>query len=131
MRRAGRSDVDTLLQEARGLELLASEAEIPVERVQEYWAISADLVTLVMDIEAYLDAHPQATYEDTEMVDLRRRLRNVASRLSELTPHQSGSLHGWTKRRPAGARSRRKGSSSVGVRRLRKARGKPPSRLPI
>lgn len=85
MRRAGRSDVESLLQEARGIELLASEVEVPTERVQEYWIASADLITLVGDIERYGQEQPDAAATDPEMIELRRRLRDVAARLSELS----------------------------------------------
>lgn len=85
MPRTGRSDVEALLQEAKGMEMLATEAEVPTDRVQEYWNVSADLISLVLDIEGYLEQRPEATYAEPEMVNLRRRLRTIAARLSELT----------------------------------------------
>lgn len=67
------------------MEMLATEAEVPTDRVQEYWNVSADLISLVLDIEGYLEQRPEATYAEPEMVNLRRRLRTIAARLSELT----------------------------------------------
>lgn len=67
------------------MELLATEAEVPTERVQDYWNVSADLISLVLDIEGYLGSRPDATDAEAEMVDFRRRLRAIAVRLAELT----------------------------------------------
>jgi hypothetical protein len=73
------------MEEARSLELLADEAEIAPDRTQDYWALAADLITLVTDIEEFQAASPQASYEDPAMLALRRRLREISSRLMELT----------------------------------------------
>jgi hypothetical protein len=73
-----------LLQEARAMELLADEIDIPFERVQEYWALSADLITLVADIEQLQSAEPRLSYEDPRLFELRHRLRQVAARLGAL-----------------------------------------------
>jgi hypothetical protein len=80
-----RSDIDSLAQEARALELLADEAEVPPERLQQYWDVSADLIGLVTDIEELRAQTPSAGYEDPEMLALRRRVREIASSLAELS----------------------------------------------
>lgn len=79
-----RSDIAVLLQEARAMELLANEADVPFERMQDYWTLSADLITLVGDIEAYQIEQPNATYEDPTMFTLKHRLRDIASRLGAM-----------------------------------------------
>lgn len=79
-----RSDVAALVQEARAIELVTSEADVPVERIQAYWALSADLIALVTDIEEFQQEQPNATYEDPTMFALKHRLRGITSRLSEL-----------------------------------------------
>jgi hypothetical protein len=82
--RARKSDIDVLLEEARAIELLASET-IPIpERTQEYWQASSDLLALVLDIEQYQSQHPDAAYDDPELFLLKQRLRSVASRLTDL-----------------------------------------------
>jgi hypothetical protein len=83
--RSTRSDVTTLKQEARAMELLADEADYPPERLQDYWAISAELITLVAEVDAFAGENPNADFTDPRMLDLRRRLRTIASRLAELT----------------------------------------------
>ncbi|GAC1471356.1 MAG: hypothetical protein PVSMB7_23040 [Chloroflexota bacterium] len=66
------------------MELLANEADVPIDRMQDYWTLSADLITLVTDIEAYQIEHPDAGYDDPVMFTLKHRLRNVASRLGTM-----------------------------------------------
>ena len=85
MPRSARPDVQLLLQEVRALEMLAEEAEVPATRLQDYWSLSADLITLVTDIEQFGGANPDAEYDDPAMLALRRRVREVASRLAELS----------------------------------------------
>jgi hypothetical protein len=84
MPRRVRSDIETLLQEARAMEMLANEADVPIESMHEYWSLSADLITLVTDIEEYQGEHPFAEYDDPNVFTLKHRLRNVASRLGEM-----------------------------------------------
>jgi hypothetical protein len=84
MRRQTRSEVRALLDEARAMELLAAEAEVSPDRLQEYWSVSANLLTLVLDIEELEVSRPGASEADPEMQALRRRLRGVAARLAEL-----------------------------------------------
>ena len=81
MPRATRTEADLLRQEARALELLAEEVEVPPERMQAYWDVSADLLNLVADIEEYhaRAGHPEP--DDPELLALRRRARQIASRL--------------------------------------------------
>lgn len=85
MPRQVRSDVQLLLEEVRALEMLADDADVPAPRLQEYWGISADLITLAADIEEFQTTHPESSYDDPEMLSLKRRLRDIASRLSVLT----------------------------------------------
>lgn len=84
VRRSARSDVGTLLQEARALELLADESDVPPDALPAYWEIAADLITLVGDIEAFSAANPNAGYDQPELLQLRRRLRAVGARLVAL-----------------------------------------------
>ena len=84
MPRSSRSEIAVLLQEARGLELLASEVDVPPDRLQDYWDLSSDLITLVTDIEEYERAAPDAGYEDPNLLDLKRRVRALAGRLNSL-----------------------------------------------
>jgi predicted nucleotidyltransferase len=85
MPRAHRSDIDTLVQEVRAVEMLANEAEVEPTKLQDYWAIAADLITLSADIEAYQRASPHASYEDPALLELRRRLRQITSRLADVS----------------------------------------------
>jgi hypothetical protein len=77
--------VQLLLQEVRAIELLAEEAEIPPTRLQDYWQLSADLITLATDIDQFGGEHPDAEYDDPSVLALRRRVRDLASRLAELS----------------------------------------------
>lgn len=86
MPRAARSEVNLLKQEAQGLELVASDAAIEPHRLQEYWALSMDLVALVLDIDAFAQASPDAQESDPEVIALRHRLRAIATRLADLDP---------------------------------------------
>lgn len=85
MRRSARSEVQIILQEARALELLADEAEVPATRLQDYWSLAADLITLVADIEELDASRPDVDYDDPELLALRRRVRDIGSRLSALS----------------------------------------------
>lgn len=85
MPRSSRSDVTQLVQEARAIELLASEADVPPERLQDYWSLSTELIALVTDIEAFQIEHPSASNDDPTMFTLRHRLRQIVSRLAELS----------------------------------------------
>jgi hypothetical protein len=82
--RPARSEAQVLLQEARAIEMLADETEVSPDRLQDYWALAADLITLVTDIEQHAEEHPNADFEDPEILALRRRLREIASRLAEI-----------------------------------------------
>jgi hypothetical protein len=84
MPRLSRSDAAMLLQEARAMELLANEVEVTFERMQDYWTLAADLITLVADIEQLQVEHPDVTYEDPQLFSLKQRLRGIASRLGSL-----------------------------------------------
>jgi hypothetical protein len=82
--RRARSDIALLLQEVHAIELLASEAEISPDRLQAYWDLSADLISLVTDVEEYEREHPEASYEDPTMFTFKHRLRTITSRLAEI-----------------------------------------------
>lgn len=82
---AARSEVRLLKQEAEGLELLATEAEVEPHQLQAYWDLSLDLVALVLDIDAFAVASPHAAESDPQVIALRHRLRDIASRLAEIT----------------------------------------------
>ncbi len=84
MPRPVRTDLTSLMQEVRAMELLADEIEVAPSELQSYWDVSADLITLATDVEEYGVYNPGADYEDHEMVEFRRRLRRIAARLGEL-----------------------------------------------
>lgn len=85
MRRQGKSEVALLLQEARAVELLANEAEIDPAKLQQYWQLSTDLITLVVDIEQLQQSRPDVGYDEPELLALRRRLRDITSGLAEMS----------------------------------------------
>lgn len=85
MPRPPRSETTALLEEARAIELLASQAEVPVDRLQEYWSVSAELLTIVLDVEELQASNGGDSEGDPVVQDLRRRLRAVAARLTELS----------------------------------------------
>jgi hypothetical protein len=86
LRRSTRTDLSILLEEARSLEVLAEATDVTPERLQDYWATSAELITTVIEIESLAEAEPVLTDDDARVVDLRHRLRLIASRLIELSP---------------------------------------------
>jgi glutamate 5-kinase len=73
-----------LLQEARALELLANETDLAAAHLQEYWQLAADLLVLVSDIEALEQTAPSAPEDAPQLLALRRRLREISSRLAAL-----------------------------------------------
>ncbi len=79
-----RSDIAALLQEARAIEMLANEADVPPQRLQEYWDLATDLMVLVTDIEEQQQVNPNTGYDDPLMFTLKQRLRKIISRLAEL-----------------------------------------------
>lgn len=85
MPRPHRSDVDSLAQEARAVEMLANETDVEPTKMQEYWAIAADLITLTADIDALRASSPLAAYDDPQLLELRRRLRQITSRLADVS----------------------------------------------
>lgn len=85
MPRSTRSEADALLDEAHALELLADDTEVPPERIEEYWRLSTELIGLILDIEQYRQQHPLDPPDEEEVLNLRRRLREVAAGLSELS----------------------------------------------
>lgn len=92
MGRSGRSDVSLLLQEAAGIELLASEADVSPRHLEDYWALSADLIALVTALEEFAAENPNAGADSAEMVTFRQQLRAISSRLHEVTQEQSPSF---------------------------------------
>lgn len=71
------------------MELLANEIEVPPERLQEYWNVSAELINLVSDIELFGEENPHAEPDDVRVKQLRRRVRIIASHLTSL-PEDDG-----------------------------------------
>jgi len=84
MPRQTRTDIGNLLQEARAMELLANEVDVPFDRLQDYWNLAADLITLVADIEQLQLERPDISYEEPELFALKHRLRDIASQLGAL-----------------------------------------------
>lgn len=84
MSRPTRTDIGTLLQEARAMEMLANEVDVSLERMQDYWSLAADLITLVADIEMLQAEDPAISYEDPRMFALKYRLRDISSRVGSL-----------------------------------------------
>ncbi len=85
MPRSARSEAHFLQQEVRAIELLASETEVPASEMEEYWAMSIDLVKLATDVEQYVAGVPRADENDLELLALRHRLRAITARLGALT----------------------------------------------
>lgn len=85
MPRSARSEAHFLQQEVRSIELLASETDVPASEMDEYWALSIDLVTLATDVEQYVASVPRADENDPELLSLRHRLRAITARLGALT----------------------------------------------
>ncbi len=84
MTRGARTEAGLLLQEARALELYASEIEVTIPDMQDYWSASTELVALAVDIDAFAAERPSAPADDPEMFALRRSLRTLAARFSQL-----------------------------------------------
>lgn len=85
MPRSARSEAYFLQQEVRAIELLASETEVPASEMDEYWALSIDLVKLATDVEQYVADAPGADENDPELLALRHRIRAITARLGALT----------------------------------------------
>jgi hypothetical protein len=90
MPRSTRSASSVLMQDARAIELLASEISVAPERLPEYWDLSLELVGLVTDIEEVFGRVEQPDDEDPEILALRRRLRSIAARLTEMDEQDLG-----------------------------------------
>jgi len=84
MPRASKSAAEVLSQEARAMELLANEIEVPPERLQEYWDVSSELINLVSDIQVFGEMNPDAQPDDIDVKELRRRIRFIAAHLTSL-----------------------------------------------
>lgn len=84
MPRASRSDIAALLREAHAIETLATDTDVGPQLLEDYWRLSADLIVLVSDIEAYEASEPQANYDDPSVFTFKQRLRAITSRLAEL-----------------------------------------------
>jgi hypothetical protein len=82
--KAYKSELEALLREVRALETLAEEADIEGNRLEDYWDVSAELITLVTDIELQAAELP-ADLDDDDLVELQRRVRHVASCLAEIS----------------------------------------------
>jgi hypothetical protein len=79
-----RSDFKLIRDEARAIELLAEETEVEPHRLEAYWATSADLINVVIEIDELELRNPSATLAEPAMFDLRHRLRALAARFVEL-----------------------------------------------
>jgi hypothetical protein len=90
MPRSTRSPSSVLMQEARAIELLASEISVLPERLPGYWELSLELVGLVTDIEEIFGRVDQPDEDDAEILALRRRLRSIAARLAQMDEQESG-----------------------------------------
>jgi hypothetical protein len=53
--------------------------------MDEYWAMSIELVKLATDVEQYVADVPRADENDPELLALRHRLRAITARLGALT----------------------------------------------
>lgn len=85
MPRPAKSDVASLLQEVHAIEMVASDSDVPLERIEEYWSLSTDLIALVAEIEEFGATHPDASYDDPTMFTFKHRLRAITSTLAELS----------------------------------------------
>jgi hypothetical protein len=82
--RRGVTEIRTLRNEARAIELLAENTEVDPRGIEDYWATSAELINVVTEIDE-LDADSQdVAPDDTRIFELRSRLRTIAARLLEL-----------------------------------------------
>jgi hypothetical protein len=52
--------------------------------MQDYWALSADLLVLVTDVDDFSASHPDAEADDPQLLALRHRARELGARLSLL-----------------------------------------------
>lgn len=84
MARSPRPPSARLLHEVRTLEVLASEIDVPMERMTEYWNLSLELIALTADIEEMFGRVDQPDEDDGEILALRHRLRSIAARLTEM-----------------------------------------------
>lgn len=67
------------------MELLASEGAVDPSRMQDYWALSSDLIVLVTDIEEYERVAPNASYDDPTLFSFKQRIRAIAARLGQMS----------------------------------------------
>lgn len=84
MPRTTRTESAVLLGEARAIEIYADSVSVQPERLPEYWNASADLITLVADIEEMHGRINQPDEDDPELLALRHRLRVLAARFADL-----------------------------------------------
>jgi hypothetical protein len=84
MPRSTRSPATVLLQEARAIEVFASEVAPTPDHMPDYWDLSLQLIALVADIEEMNGRIRQPEEDDPELIELRRRLRTITSALTEL-----------------------------------------------
>jgi hypothetical protein len=85
MPRPSRTEIDQLVDEVRAMELLADEADVPPDRIEDYWALTTELIALVADVEEFQSGAIRRGAADTELLALRQRLRFIAAGLGELT----------------------------------------------
>ncbi len=84
----GRRRIDTppqrLLEEARSIEVLLSDISPGPEDVEAYWQLSADMINLMIEIEA-LAAAIGVTTDDPLFLRLRRELSRIESDAIEIS----------------------------------------------
>ncbi len=85
MPRSTRSEVELLVQEVRAMEMLANEVEVSPERMQDYWATATELVSLATDVQELAAARRTVAPDDAEVLTVRRRIREIAARLEEMS----------------------------------------------
>jgi hypothetical protein len=71
--------VRQLVGEAHAIELLLSETQPSPEHMAWYWDVTARLINLVADIEAFASEHPLADATDSQYLALRRALAAIES----------------------------------------------------
>lgn len=74
-----------LLAEAQSVEVLLSDLVPVAEDIEAYWRLSAEMITLVEEIEGVANSEIGATTSDPEYVKLRNALSRLEGRIMELS----------------------------------------------
>jgi hypothetical protein len=83
--RGVRSAIQALLEEARGIEILLSDAEPEPAEMSGYWDLSMRMINFMTDLEAYAEEKPRADADDPGYLELRRALSGIENELLDLT----------------------------------------------